>query len=155
MDRLTPCPDPPFHRSRGFTFLELLAVLALLGIGVSGLLPAARRWRDRMAVVGAREEVVGLFHRARVVAVARGEATILLTAPEPRVELWSQGELLDASSLGQAHRVVLTLSRGVPRVEIRFDPLGLGRVASQTLRFRRGEETTILVVSSLGRVTRP
>ncbi len=139
----------------GYTLLELITVMVLLGLVTAGLLPAARNQLDRMAVVGAREEVAGLFHQARSEAIARGGAQIHLTAHPPLVELAAEGEVLARASLREEYRVTLTLSSGRPEAQLNFDALGLGRVASQTLRFSRGRAEVRLVVSSLGRVSRP
>lgn len=134
--------------------LELVAALALLGLGVAELLPLARRQMDRMAVVAAREAVVGLFHRARMEAVARGGATLLLCAEPPRAELRVGDEVLDAEDLEGEYRVSLRLSRDRASRSLTFDALGLGRVASQSLAFRRGGEERRLLISSYGRVRR-
>jgi hypothetical protein len=149
----TGSPDRP--RLAGYTILELLTVLVLLGLVLAALLTSARRQVDRMAVLGAREEVAGLFHRARSEAIARGGARILLTAEPARVELWAGEGVLALARLTDEYGVVLALSSGRPEVELTFDALGLGRVASQTLRFARGGAEVRLVVSSLGRVARP
>jgi len=50
--------------------------------------------------------------------------------------------------------VSMTLSRGRARSRVRFGPLGLGLVSSQTLTFRLAGEERRLVISSLGRVAR-
>lgn len=142
------------HGSPGFTLLELAAVLLLLGFSLGGLLPAARRQLDRIAVLGAREEVAGLFHRARAEAVAFGGATIHLDSGNASAKLLAGGEVVDQVALMDEYRVTLLLSRGRSEAELSFDPLGLGRVASQTLRFHRGKAEAGLVVSSLGRVVR-
>jgi prepilin-type N-terminal cleavage/methylation domain-containing protein len=140
---------------RGYTLLELVTVLALLGLVTAGLLPAARNQLDRMAVVGAREEVAGLFHRARSEAIARGGVRLLLRAAPASAELSAGDEVLARAYLKDEYGVALTLSSGRPEAELTFDALGLGRVASQTLRFARGRTEVRLVVSSLGRVARP
>lgn len=149
------CAAPPNGRFQaGFTLLELVAVMTLLALGVAHLLPQARRWGDRVAVRAAREEVVGLLHRARMEAVAWGGATVVITSAPPEVELWVTGRSVAISSL-RDQGVALTLSGDRPRVELVYDALGLGRVASQTLRFRRGSAEALLVVSAWGRVRRP
>jgi hypothetical protein len=51
--------------------------------------------------------------------------------------------------------VTVELSRGRSATELRYDALGLGQVASETLRFRRGDAASALVVSGYGRVRRP
>lgn len=150
MPRLSSSP----HGSRGFTLLELATALLLLSFSLGSLLPAARRQLDRMAVLGAREEVVGLFHLARVEAVALGSATLHLESGTAFATLIAGGEVVGHAALMDEYGVTLTLSRGRSEADLTFDPLGLGRVASQTLRFYRGEAEAGLVVSSFGRVVR-
>jgi Tfp pilus assembly protein FimT len=139
----------------GSTLLELITVLALLGLVLAELLPAARSQMDRMAVLGAREDVAGLLQRARAEAVARGGATLVLAADPPSAEVRVGQEILAWSHLDREYGVTLSLSRNRPRAVLVFDPLGLGRISGQTLRFRRNGVEARLVVSSLGRVTRP
>lgn len=49
----------------------------------------------------------------------------------------------------------MTLSGQRAEAELRFDALGIGRIASQTIRLSRGDEDAVLVVSSYGRLARP
>ena len=159
---LRPAPRGFTHRGftrrgfthRGFTLLELVVVLTLLGLSMAGLLPAAKRQLDRMAVLGAREEVAGLLHRARGEALARGEAEVILTSVPPKAELIAEKDTLARTKLEETYGVTLGLSRDRSESRLRFGPLGLGIIASQTLRFRRGEAEVLLVISSFGRVAR-
>ena len=144
----------PRRRGEGFSLPELVLVMTILGLVLGGALPAATHLRDRLAVVGARESVVGIFHRARIEAVAFGGASIVLRVSPPGAELWAAGALRSSVPLGGDLDVEMTLSSGRERVEILFDALGLGRVASQTIRFMRNGSRSGLVVSSLGRVVR-
>jgi hypothetical protein len=98
--------------------------------------------------------MVGIFHKARIEAVAFGGASIVLRISPPGAELWAAGALRAAVRPGPELDVEMTLSGGRERVEIFFDALGLGRVASQTIRFTRNGSRSGLVVSSLGRVIR-
>ncbi len=146
---LTPGGDP------GYTLLELVTVLLLLGVAFSLSLPPSARLLDRMVVVGAREATVGLFHQVRMEAVARGGAVLEFQADPPLILLRAGGVVLLRDSVAGGEKGVgLILSGGRSRSTLTFDALGLGRVASQTLRFRRGGSEAVLVVSSLGRVTR-
>lgn len=141
--------------ARGFTLLELAVVLFLLSLTLGHLLSAGRRQVDRLAVLGAREEVVGLLHRARMEAVANGGASVRLFTDPPRVELEAKGMILERRELEREYGIDLGLTRDRKEVELRFGPLGIGHVSGQTLRFRRGTKTAELVISSLGRVSRP
>ena len=140
--------------SGGYTLLELATALTLLAVAVSSLLPAARRQMDRMAVLGAREELVGYVHRARLLAVEEGGTTLRITAQPPRVQLLAGSRLLEYAPLAPDGNVTLTLSREREEVELSYDALGLGRVASQTILLERGGASASLVVSSFGRVSK-
>lgn len=138
---------------RGFTLLELTVGLFLAGLTLSVSLPAARRSLDRMAVVGAREAVVGLLSRVRSEAVRRGGASLVIDT-DGFVSVEVGGKALDSVDLAAQYEVTIGLSGSGERAEIRFDALGIGRLASRTVEFRRGSAVTFLIVSSYGRVTR-
>jgi len=143
------------HPTRfGFTLVELVFVLTLMGIGVACLLPAARIQRDRLAVLGAREELAGLFHRTRAEAVARGGAILSLLAASSSASIVAEADTLVRSELQAIYGVTMALSGGRGEAGLVFGPLGLGRVASQTIRLRRGTAEARLIVSSLGRIVR-
>ena len=143
-----------FRRAGGFTLVELATALFILGLSLSLLLPAAGRQVEWMAVRGARDEVAGLLHRARGEAVARGGAQLVLSASPPIAKVLAGEETLARATLDESYGVSMTLSRGQQEATLAFGPLGLGLVASQTLRFKRGEAEAVLVVSSLGRAVR-
>jgi prepilin-type N-terminal cleavage/methylation domain-containing protein len=139
---------------RGYTLLELSAVLALMAAAVSILLSAGGGARDRWAVEAAREQVAGLIAEARTAAVAWGGAVVRLSASD--AEAWYEAGGVEQRRVALARDVAveLVLSRGGVEVVLRYDALGLGQVASQTLRFRRGAAEAVLVVSGYGRVRR-
>lgn len=140
---------------RGLTVLELLFFLALLSLGVASFLPALRHQRDRLAVAGAREAVAGVIARGRAEARARGGATVVLRASPPGA--WVEREDGGVAVLGSdlaSFGVELGLGGEAPEARLRYDALGVGRVASRTLVFRRGRAEGALVVASYGRVSR-
>lgn len=138
----------------GHTLLELVVALLLGSMLAANLLPAVTRYRRRAAVVAARESVAGLLAEARTVAPAYAGATVWIEAAPWRA--WIQV----SDSVGRLVRLeedlgVQVLLRGSgSAVEITFDALGLGRIASQTLRFRLESQEAGLTVSSFGRVRR-
>ena len=139
---------------RGHTLVELTFVLLLVGVAVSSVAPTARKARDRAAVVAAREMLVGLVAEARQAAIETGAAGVRL------LEAGGVAEVVTAEAV--LRRVVLTSELGVSLelggsrsdVELRYDALGLGRMASQTVTLRRGDAAAELIVSSYGRVRR-
>lgn len=142
------------HMSRGHTLVELTAVLALMVLAASAMAPAARRYRDRSAVVGAREAVAGLIAEARLVAMSSGGASVHLASEPWRAWSEASDSVLRVVALETELGVVVELSRGRTRTELHYDALGLGRVASESLGFRRGGAEAGLIVSSYGRVRR-
>ena len=138
----------------GFTLFELVVVMALSGIVLSGLVNAARREMDRMAVVAARESVAGLLHRARQEAIAYGGSQVLVQSDPPMGQLIAGSDILATTSPGDEFGVTLGLSRDRSEALLMFGPLGLGLVSSQTLTFRKGDQESVLVISALGRVDR-
>ncbi len=139
---------------RGHTLVELIFVLLLVGMAASSLAPTARRTLDHAAVAAAREAVVGLLTEARRAAIETGSARVTITADPARAEALSAGLPLRAVPLAADFGVRVGLSGARPSVELAYDRLGLGRLASQTIVFRRGDAVAELVVSSYGRVRR-
>jgi prepilin-type N-terminal cleavage/methylation domain-containing protein len=139
--------------TRGFTVVELVVVLLLLGVTTASVAPAARRQRDRALVLGAREAVVGLIAEARTAAMESGAASVRIVAVPARAEVVSQARILRTAAIASDFGVSIAIG-GSSQVELMYDALGLGRVASQTIAFTRGREATELVVSGYGRVRR-
>lgn len=139
---------------RGYTLVELAAVLLLLALAGAAVAPAGRRLRDRAAVVAARESVAGLVAEARASALAWGGSSVHLEADPWRAWYVAGDSVRRALALERELGVTVLLSRGRPSTEVRFDALGLGRVASETLRFARGEAVSGLVLSGYARVRR-
>lgn len=128
--------------------------VALLGVLVGMGLPPLAALRDRMAVRGARESAVGLFAEARARALVAGEAVVLATESPPELRVRAPGEPTSAVELTSEYGVSLDIPGPPRRAALRFDALGIGRMASRTLLFRRGSAEAGLVVSAYGRVRR-
>jgi type II secretory pathway pseudopilin PulG len=139
---------------RGYTLVELTFVMLLMAMTGLTVLPAVHRLRDRMAVVGAREAVVGIFAEARVDALLLGGATVRVRSGPWRAWAEAGDSVLRSVDLERDFSVTVSLGRGRTSSDLRYDALGIGAVASETLTFRRGGEETALVVSGYGRVRR-
>jgi type II secretory pathway pseudopilin PulG len=139
---------------RGHTLIELLFVLTLMGATAASLAPTARKYRERGSVVAAREALVGVLAEARLAAMQSGAARVRISVDPPSAEATVRDTTLRAVAFGAEFDVALTLSGDRAEVEIAFDALGLGRVASETVGFRRGDASAELVISSYGRVRR-
>lgn len=142
-------------RSRsGYSIIEIAVLLVVLGALAPPLLGSARKVRTSFYLERSREEAARLFAEARWAAVAHGGATVeLATDPAHGVVIAAGGDTVMAASLDEGG-VTLGLSRGRATARVRFGPMGVGMVSSQTLRFGLAGEERLLVLSSLGRVSR-
>lgn len=141
---------------RGHTLTELLIVLALLALAIGVAYPAARGAADAWAVRAARDAVGATLAGARAAALTQRGAEVLLVPADGTV---STRTGMDAApprprlDLAGDWRVVLT-SPGFAgdTIAIRYDAIGVGRLANRTLRFERGRAVAGLTVSAYGRV---
>ena len=138
----------------GFTLLEMVVVTSLAALVLAAGIPAARRSVDRMAVVGAREGLVGLIVRTRAEARARGGAALVVDSRAGIARIESAIGSVDSLDLGAAFGVELEAGPADRPARLDFDALGIGRVASRTIGIRRGSTRAEIVVSSYGRVSR-
>jgi len=140
---------------RGYTLLEILAALAILAVGASMALAPLRRQLDGAAVEASIRLTQSQLARARGEARFRGEGGLVVDGEAGVLRLvGGDAVVLDSIRLSALHRVSVDTGSREP-VSIRFDALGVGRVASRTLLFRRGRVEERLVISSYGRVIRP
>jgi len=139
--------------SRGLTLPELLVYLLLVGMAAHVAIGPARRQADALVLRSVREEVITLFHRARMEARQLGEARIrLATGEDPLLLL--PGDVVRARVSLAERGVVLEVEGVRDAVELTFGPLGVATFASATFVLRRGGEEVAVVVSGYGRVRR-
>lgn len=137
----------------GTTLPELVGGFLLVTVIVSVGLPPMRSWGDRIAVSSAREEGIALFALARRTAPGSGGALIRIDPSSGAASVLVRGEPVREVNFPKRFGVEVDPGRdGV--VELQYDALGLGRGASRTLLFRRGDAEAGVVVSSRGRVRR-
>ncbi len=141
-------------RMRGATLLELLSVLAIVGIMTAMLLPPASRAFDRAEVRAAADRYAIVFEAARGLAVDQGRFS-RVEVDTARVEV----ALLLADTVG-AFTTLRTWQLGAVSVRtsqpvVAFSPLGMGWGASNTrLVFARAAAAETLTVSRTGRLRR-
>ena len=138
----------------GYSIIEIVMVLVILVALAPPLIGSAGDLRRSFLLTRAREEAAQLFAEARWVAVGEGGAIVILNADPPwGAVVTAAGDTTKLAKLGEGG-VSLRLSRGRASSRVRFGPLGLGLVSSQTLTFELGGEERRLVISSMGRVSR-
>jgi Tfp pilus assembly protein FimT len=135
---------------RGTTLLELVLVLATVGILVGIALPRMESLADSVAVHTAALDIVSAHQRARMSAILRGRVLELTVGPDEMV-VRAQG---DTTALWRgpgpaAHRVMLT---GPPHTMM-FSPVGVTfGLSNATFSLSRGDIVVAVIVSRLGRV---
>lgn len=122
--------------SRGFTLVEVLVVLVILGIAAAVVVPALPRIVEEDPLARSAEDVTLLLRRARRTALERGAPVALTVDAESDrywVEIYDQGEWrpLVADEVVLSPSVSLTAEAGQARFVFRpngsaqSDPLGV------------------------------
>jgi len=141
------------HRE-GFTIAELAVTIAIVAVIAAIGLPRLGRTLDWMAADAAARDVSSVLAVARATAAMQGVRTrVVIAADSLRFDrweppLWVPGRRWPGPA---SHGVTLEVSNP----EVVFGPLGLAWGVSNTrVTLRRGTNTEVLTVSSVGRVKR-
>ncbi|MDF3052270.1 MAG: hypothetical protein K0S19_375 [Geminicoccaceae bacterium] len=135
---------------RGVTLIEIMLVLAVIGIAIGVAVPPLIGALDRIEVAAAASHIAAAHTRARLLAVTRSQVVVLtvdslaltIHSPTSPVPLWSEnGPAQSGVSLIGSGRAFMLSPEGFS--------LGL---SNATLRVRRGKATRAVIVSRLGRV---
>jgi Tfp pilus assembly protein FimT len=142
------------HNSRpGYSIIELVFTLSVVGVLAGISVPAAVATRDRLLVRGARDALSGELARTRAAAIERGGAALEIDAAAGVLRiLAADGDTIgDPLHLARTHGVRVEVG-GTPTVAVvRFDALGIGRLASRTVVLRRGGAEARIAISAYGR----
>jgi len=135
---------------RGYTVVELLLVVSIVGVVVALALPRTLLVLDRIAVHAAAADVGATLATARAVALAgRSAVAVDVDSASGTLRVRRGVERLWSRNIGQAHGVEVRTSRD----SLAFDGRGLGvGAANLSIVIRRGAVAETVYVSRLGRV---
>jgi prepilin-type N-terminal cleavage/methylation domain-containing protein len=139
---------------RGFTVVELIVVLVVIGVTLTLALPRLQDTLDRIAVERSAADLSVALGAARNAAVMWGtRARLVIAADSLRIDRWADsGWAMHRLWPGPAdHAVTLEVSNA----QVVFGPTGMGWGGSNTkVVLRRGSHSATLTTSRLGRVKR-
>lgn len=139
---------------RGATLLELLCVLAIVGVLTAIAVPPVARSLDRAAASAAADRYAILFEATRSTAVSRARFTRLALdtmRAEAAILLADSGGAWDTLRVWRLGTVAI--ESGLPVAA--FSPLGMGwGLSNGRVVFRRGAAAETLTVSRTGRLKR-
>lgn len=137
-------------RMRGFSLLELLIVLTVIGIVLAIAIPRTRAELDRTMVRSAALDVRTTLGLARTLALAsHAVVTVDVDSATGMLRVRRGDEVIMRRTVGPAHGVRLAATRD----SLAYDPYGMGRGASNlSIRVRKGIAAETVFVSRLGRI---
>ncbi len=143
----------PRRRRCGYTLVELVAVIAMLGIALGIAVPVIGRTLDGLRVRTARDQVVLELARTRMLARLHGGAVAVLDADMRAawVESLAGDTIAAPVRVGVEHDVRMELD-GERTARIIYDRFGIGRLASRSIRLVRNDAEARLTISAYGRV---
>ncbi len=142
---------------RGFTLIEVLIVIGLVGVMAAFAVPRIGRTLARQSVRSARGAVETLHSKARAISIQRGRRAALVFNGDVAV-IVSRHPVTGAvdtignpEDLHSRYGVTCTTSRDT----LLFDPRGVGMESGNTtISVQKGPYVEGIVISSLGRVLR-
>ncbi|NJD11735.1 MAG: hypothetical protein FIB01_15285 [Gemmatimonadetes bacterium] len=138
----------------GTTLLELLCGLTLLGLILGMAAVPFAHTGDVLAVRAGRDAILNAAAAARTLAATHGGATLSISASDGTISLATRDSLVTdtLARLGPELRIRVAFDDARLQVAlIRFDALGLGRLANRTIRLRRGAVQGGVTFSAYGR----
>ncbi len=133
---------------RGYTLIETLLSLAVLGLLLGIALPGFRAAKDRLAVNDEAGRIAAAHRRARTTAILMSRPVVLIIAADSIVV---EGDSVARWSAPGPASAGVALPGGPRRLT--FSPIGITTgLSNATLVLTRGSAIRTVVVSRLGRL---
>lgn len=150
---------PSGSRRRGFTAVEILIVMVLIGLMSAVALPFLRNAAAKSGVSGALAAVTGLHAVARNSAIQRGRTAVLVVsgATETVLVVLRRSGSTAVDTVGRAENLYTRFGVDLQSTSdsVVFTPRGIGTASGSTsIVATRGDYADTLVISAAGRLVR-
>ena len=138
----------------GFTLVEILIVIAIMGIVLGLSLPKMGNMNDRNQMRSAKDGIASRMSTVRATAISTGRtSTLYLAGDSIRYTLGTgAGEAAKGTTLDLYKQFgVKVISSGIT---IAFDGRGMTSGAAQKVKFTRGSLTDSICISPIGLINR-
>jgi type IV fimbrial biogenesis protein FimT len=149
-------------RNKGFTLLELMIAIAILGVMAGVMAPSFLQWRDRTKVSGDAGNLRAAFETAKLRAIKHNTNAIVVFPDNTSYQIYVDTNRNGVRDAGENLIADRTLSSGVTITnntftnnDMAFNPRGManGPNSTGTITITSpGGESYSVVVSSFGRV---
>lgn len=149
-------------RNKGFTLIELMIVIALLGIMAGVMAPSFLQWRDRSKVQGDAGNLRAAFETAKLRAIKHNTNVVVTFPDTTSFQAFIDTNNNGAQDAGEETLFNRTLAPGVTITnntftgnDMAFNPRGMANGPNSTGTITMtspGGERYSVVVSSFGRV---
>jgi len=145
------CSACEYRHQSGFSLIELLVVLVILGVMSAIAIPAFSDWRERQAVQGATQTLMAQLKQARVLAVSENRGV--------RISFDTKSYTFDADTSGNCgtcrnEQINLSQYSGDLSVGSDKNPLSFssrGTAGNTTITLSAGSHSRTIKVNLIGR----
>ncbi len=148
-------------RQRGFTFVEILIVMVLIGIIASLGIPRIRGAIEKQNVRSARVAVGTIIVKARAAAIQRGCAAAVHFTSGTSGTIWvttCKTTAAGLDTLGGIERIAgrwnVTFTASADSIRFMPNGVSLGNAANTVLKFTSNGNSDSVMVNTVGKVVR-
>ena len=139
---------------KGFTLMEIITVMVIMGIVMMMALPKYGHMNDRNAMRSAKDGLSARISAARAASVASGKpATFSIIGDTMRVTLTSNGiTTTKGADINLFQQFGVSMTSG--NANVKFDGRGMANQTALVLKFARSNLSDSLCISKLGLINR-